>query len=244
MESVRLFFIVAVKSLPDETFGRILEPSLKPEWLQNTILVYQGDSIFEKYNKGIDVLVSKFSLKDDDIVVYIHSDVQIKDEHFEEKIRIVFQRRPDIGLIGVYGSTHFGDGCSWWCHNRASNGRGNILQRYPNGQIYTMTDSKGFFDDIVVLDGCIMIAKGSVAKMKLFDTETFKGMYHQYDSSYCLSILEQTSYKIAVVDILVFHDSPGVLSNTDIWFKSIELHKKKLLDKGYIFPITIDSFKK
>ena len=243
MGSVRLFFIVAVKEAQDENFRRILEPSMKPEWLENTILVYQGNSIFEKYNKGVDVLVSRFSLKDDDTVVFIHNDVQIKDEYFKEKIQIVFKQKPDVGVIGVYGTTHFGEFCSWWTHDRENCARGNILQRYPNKEIYTMTDRKGYFDDVVTIDGCIMILRGSVAKLKLFDEETFKG-YHQYDSSLCFEVLEKTSYKIAVADILVFHDSPGVLSNHDKWFESVEIHKKKLLSKGLTFPITVESFKK
>jgi hypothetical protein len=243
MEPMRLFFIVAVKEPQDETFRRILEPSLKPEWLENTILVYEGSSIFEKYNKGIDVLVSKFSLKDDDVVVYIHNDVQIKDLNFEEKIQMVFKHRPDVGLIGVYGSTCLGDNGTWWKEDRPSNGRGNVLQRYLNGNIYTMTDKKGFFDDIVSLDGLIMIERGSVAKMKLFDSDTYN-FYHHYDSDHCCEVLEKTSYKIAIADILVFHDSPGATTNVDKFYDSMDRFTKKWSSKGYTFPLTVESFKK
>lgn len=238
---MRLFFVVATREPEDELFKKTLEPTMKESWLKNTIRVYKGSSIFEKYNLAVDILLERFSLEDSDIVIFLHNDIAIKDQYFEEKLQMVFERRSDIGLVGVYGTTQFEDKGAWWLCDRSLYGRGNILQRFPNGLIGPMTDLKGFFDDIVSLDGCIMALRGSLAKKKLWDSQTFKG-YHMYDSDFCFEVLDKTSFKIAVADILVFHDSPGMPPNMEEWNENVSKLNSKWTSKGYSFPLTVKSF--
>ena len=47
-------------------------------------------SLTKKYNLGIEKAI-KDNLDENDIIVFVHEDVKIIDDHFTEKVNIVFQ---------------------------------------------------------------------------------------------------------------------------------------------------------
>src|SRR6187401_2446066 len=94
-------FVVAINEDGNDKFEEYLKPSLKIlDQTKFTLhLVYNKDAsgIFSKYN----LIVSGLNIEDEDVVVFIHSDVRILDPLFIEKIQTVFSKRPEVGLIGV-----------------------------------------------------------------------------------------------------------------------------------------------
>ena len=197
-----------------------------------------ADSMFGKYNYGLNVLKNK--LKDDDVVCFVHEDIKILDENFESKAQMVFNHRQDIGILGVYGTKEFTDGGGWWMTNRRLNCRGHIMQGRPDlAEPFHMTDGHiGFYDDLVSVDGCCFFMNGKIAQNYSFDTFTYDG-YHFYDCDCCFSILEM-GYKIAVADILVEHASEGPLPES--WHKNRQKFLDKWMSKGKVFPVTKNNF--
>lgn len=202
---------------------------------ENHIFIDGPDSIFKKYNKGI-------SMSDNaDVFVFVHDDVTIIDTNFENKAQMVFDRFPNIGVIGVIGTKIFNATGGWWMCDRSKDTIGHIMQGHPNGQHNHMVDSIGFCKDMVVVDGCCFLVRSTMFKehMISFDDKTFSG-YHHYDNDVCLQVKEK-GFDIAVADILIQHESEGALDEE--WNKNLVKLLNKWGNKGYDFPITIESFK-
>jgi translation elongation factor EF-G len=99
----------------------------------------------------------------------------------------------------------------------------------------------GYFDEIIGIDGCIMITTGKFIKEGLrFDDQTYTGNDF-YDLDLCLNV-SQMGYKIAVADILIYHASTGRGVFTDDWKNAKDIFLKKWTDKGFNFPLTRSQF--
>jgi hypothetical protein len=207
--------------------------------LNRVVTNNEGRSMFEKYNIGLDYH-KKHGLKEDDIICFVHEDVRVHDKHFDKKIEMVFKARPDIGLVGIMGTSNFVEAGGWWLSDRTKDTRGHIIQDYPGvvKKPYHMADKIGFFDDLVSIDGCCFFMSGKMALEYKFDIGTFDG-WHFYDCDCSFSAIEM-GYKVAVADILIEHASEGPLP--DSWFKNRDKFLNKWRSKGITFPVSINSF--
>jgi hypothetical protein len=195
------------------------------------------DSMAKKYNNAISDIELN-GLEDQDIIVFVHEDVKLLDESFEEKLKMVFNRKRDVGLIGVYGTTKFVEAGGWWMSDRKEYGRGHIIQGLPDKEPFHMQDRIGFFDDVVSVDGCMIAIKGEIINEGFKFDETLDG-YHFYDVDASFTILEM-GYKVAVADVLIEHASEGPLNEQ--WEITRKDFVNKWKDKGYIFPVTVQQF--
>lgn len=192
-----------------------------------------GDSIFKKYNRGID----RINLEKDDLVAFIHEDVKILDPHFEEKIKMTFQMKPETGILGVIGSFEYG-GFGWWHVDRDKH-FGQIEQGLSNGKSYRMIKKVGFSKDMVVVDGCFMVFSAKFLKDYRFDEERFPGAYHFYDVDSCLTCLKM-GFDVACADILIHHKSEGPMG--DKWEEARGRLNIKWRENGLNFPVTKGAF--
>lgn len=223
----------------DDDFKNYLEPSIAMLNV-TTHEVRDNDgkklSLTEKYNYGInDVLIDE-TFNPDDIVVFCHEDVQIKDPMFCEKINMVFNM-DNIGLCGVIGCREFTKNGMWWA-NVPDKLSGHIIQENNGKDTHLVKGKVGFFKDIVAIDGLMFAVKGKL----LFDGVRFDTQFkfHHYEIDFCLTVLEK-KYDICIADILVKHKSMGLGSLTEEYKES----KDSLIKKWskYEFPITAGSFK-
>ena len=195
------------------------------------------DSMAKKYNHAINEIELN-GLEDDDILVFAHEDVKLLDETFVQKLEMIFKKKKDIGLVGIYGTTLFPESGGWWMADRSQHGRGHIMQGLPDKPTFHMQDRIGFFEDVASVDGCMIAIKGSMINEGFRFDETIEG-YHFYDVDASFTILEM-GYKVAVADILIEHASHGPLGES--WENARVDFINKWKDKGYIFPITIQQF--
>ena len=147
-------------------------------------------------------------------------------KEFIEKIELIFSKRPDIGLLGVIGTTEFNKTGAWWA-NTPDKLRGHIIQSTKDGKdIHLVKGSIGFFDNMVAVDGLIMMFNGKLIKNGFrFDQKTFN-RFDMYDIDAAFSVL-QMGYKVACADILVQHKSIGEGVFKDGW----KTGKEKLFNK-------------
>lgn len=197
-------------------------------------------SIFQKYNIGIERAKS-IGIKDDDIICFAHSDVSILDPNFSQKVEIVFKNKSDIGLCGVIGTREYSDNGGWWM-TIPKMLSGHIIQEINGQSNHLVKGSIGYFDDMVVVDGLILMIRGKLLNDGLMWDESFDG-YHLYDVDICLQVLSK-GWKIAVADILVRHKSPGMGFLTKEWHDSKDKIINKYKKMGCEFPITTESFNK
>ena len=155
-------------------------------------------SLSQLYNEGMEKSAN-------DIVVFIHDDLEFETKNLTPKIIKLFDRNPEYGILGLAGTNNLLSG-QWWEDRESMQGQvGHI-----NGdKRYVSKYSKSFGDDIkqvVVIDGLFMMVHKKRIK-KTFDTQ-FEG-FHFYDLPICLlNYLE--SVKIGVTTkIKLYHKSIG-----------------------------------
>ena len=168
---------------------------------KNEYLVYEnnGDrSLTEIYNEGLEK--SK-----NDIVVFIHDDLEFETKNLTPKIIKLFDRNPDYGILGLAGTDKLVSG-QWWQHLENMQGQvGHI-----NGpKKYMSKYSKSFGDNIkevIVIDGLFMMVNKKRIK-ETFDDQ-FKG-FHFYDLPICL-LNHLEGVKVGVTTkIKLYHKSIG-----------------------------------
>lgn len=189
---------------------KVYEQNIKKCVHRNKLYVLDDDTIYDtigkKYN-GLRALVLP-KVKDEDIIVFIHEDVQIMSPNFEQRLQQFFnQHKP--GIVGVYGSIEW-NGWGWWLNDRPKNARGQIVQGYDTGHKIVMRDN-GSNCQVAVIDGCMMAISGKLLKELPF-REDIPG-WHHYDSSYCVEA-QKKGYKVYVSDVLIYHRSMGPLNQS------------------------------
>ena len=232
-----IYYVTPIVDIKENDFTSFLKPSLTSSQISRIWAVdnTMGQSIFEKYNYAIEAIKdfnSLDSFKDDDVIVFLHSDVSVKDEFIEEKLNYVFENDKELGMVGVYGTTLLTENGGWWMADRSVYGRGHIIQGMPNKTEHHMVDRIGYFDDVVSIDGCFMAIRGSVLEEFRFDEYNYDG-YHFYDVDTSLQI-GSLGYKIAVVDILIRHESEGPLDQG--WERNRNICMNKWKKRGIKFP--------
>lgn len=216
----------------DDGFEEFLKPCIHDKFDYAEVFNSEANSIFEKYNIGID----KLRPHDSDIICFCHADVKILDEDFSEKVEFYFSALPNVGVAGVIGTTKLHDSGGWWLCDHLFH-RGHLIQwtTKKESDKYHMIRKKGNFIDLSVVDGLCFFVRGNVANRLKFDAETYPESYDFYDLDYCLSVKE-VGLKIGVIDILVEHRSNG----SGIYKESWEKNKKRFFDKwakkGVTFP--------
>jgi len=222
----------------DEVFKEYLEDSIN--MLDVTIHEVRDSgekslSLTAKYNIGIkDVLLAE-DFSENDIIVFAHEDIKIKDKYFTEKLNMVF-KKDTIGLCGVIGTKEFTESGMWWA-NTPDKLNGHIIQENNGNTQHLVKGELGYYEDIVAVDGLLFAINGKLIKDGLIFDESFK--FHHYDIDICFQVLE-SKYKVVIADILLQHKSMGLGSLNDDYKES----KKQLISKWskYEFPISTKTF--
>lgn len=231
----------------DQKFKAFTEPSMKKISGQIVQVFDQNkdvpENIFKKYNGGIEVMMNN-GLADDDIVIFMHEDIGIVDNLFRDKVEFLFSEKKDVAVLGIAGATELTDRGGWWM-TTPDKMRGHLLQGKDGGGqgegFHLQKGAIGYFDDLVCVDGCIMITQGKFLKEGLaFDDKTYDSNDF-YDIDFCFRAIEM-GYKVAVADMLIFHQSSGMGVFNDPWKKSKQAFIDKWTSKGKTLPFTRDQF--
>ncbi len=131
-------------------------------------------SLTQAYNKGLEKA-------ENDIVVFCHDDIIFNTKNWGRKLKSIFDKNPEYGIIGIAGTTDLVDG-RWWTIKESMNG---IVSHQHEGRRWTNYYSKDQgrkITDMVVLDGLFF----AIDKNKIKHTfdEDFDG-FHFYDLSFC-----------------------------------------------------------
>ncbi len=163
-----------------------------------------------------------------DILCFMHEDVLVKTNNWGQKLLALFERDPQLGLIGIAGSSYKPlTPTSWGGGDGINTHYINLIQSFKNKK----TKSKRIYSDparqnlaeVVCLDGVFMVAPRHVAEEFMFDEITLKG-FHGYDIDFSLSVGQK--YKVGVTfEILIDHFSEGRFD--DVWMaENLKLHNK------------------
>lgn len=208
--------IVCSTKEPNEEFkAHVLKTCGLPK-AEFTFYENKGEfSLTEVYNRGLNDAVN-------DIVVFLHDDIEIETKNWGSKLMKLYKRNPEHGILGVAGSKYLPESGKWWEDPRKMYGR---VWHSHNGKKWLSAYSENLankIEDVVLVDGVFF----SVVKSRLkenFD-ESVEG-FHFYDLDFCVKNY-LNGVKIGVhTNIVITHMSIG--QTNEQW----EENRKKFVEK-------------
>lgn len=162
-------------------------------------IINDNEGLTKPYNRGL--LQAK-----NDIVVFMHDDVRIQENHWGNKLMKHFDRNPDFGIIGVAGTKNMPATGRWWDDRSKMYGR---VEHIHQGKTWLSDYSEDIANDIeevVIVDGLFFAAHKKRIKTN-FD-ETFTG-FHFYDLSFVFPNFLKGCKVGVITNIRVAHMSIG-----------------------------------
>jgi hypothetical protein len=167
-------------------------------------------SIFEAYNKGVEL--SKYSF-----ICFMHDDIQYITDNWG-KLALAHFENNQVGAIGISGSPYLSLFPSpWWSSGLISK---YIVELDNNKETlvnisYKRPENNAV--EVVALDGVWLFVRKSVFNSIKFDNSSFKG-YHFYDLDLSMQLKQSGFILLSVFDILIKHQSMGNINYS--WVKN------------------------
>lgn len=136
-----------------------------------------------------------------EIVLFMHNDLMIYEQDFDEKLKQSFEENNELGAVGAFGAKALGSPdiykTEYMMHQLARGG--NISNARMDKDVHGFRNLLNKFENVAVFDGMFMCFKRELLeKVDGFDkiTETF----HNYDNLMCIKSL-QNGYENIVIPI-------------------------------------------
>jgi len=137
--------------------------------------INNGEGLTKFYQKAIDE--AKF-----DIIIFCHDDIIIETKQVANKIKKLFDKNPEYGILGVAGTKYMGESGKWWERKKKMYGR---VSHTHNGKTWLSSyssDQGNKLEEVVIVDGVFF----SVHRGRLkegFDLGV--SGFHFYDVDFC-----------------------------------------------------------
>lgn len=167
-------------------------------------------SIFEAYNKGIEI--SKYPF-----ICFMHDDIEYLTNNWGE-LAIRYFEDKKVGAIGVSGSPYLSilPG-PWWSSGIISKYIMEVHKKTENIVNITYQTPIDNALEVVALDGVWLFIRKVALKDIQFDENRFKG-YHFYDLDISMQLKKEGFILLSVYDVLIKHHSMGNINYS--WLKS------------------------
>lgn len=166
-------------------------------------------SIFEAYNIGI-------KKSKGDYLCFMHDDVFMHSNNWGVILQNIFNKDPQIGLIGVAGSRVKSKMPSAWWDCKEEEFQINIIQHYKNEDKRKL--DFGFKEnscvEVAAIDGVFMVMK---KQNNISFNEKLSG-FHNYDLNLSFEHFKKGLKVVVTNEILLEHFSIGKLNKS--WYKS------------------------
>lgn len=184
--------------------------------------------VIPENREGFCVLYNRYVQKyaeTDDIVVFIHDDIEIHDQFFIRKLFAAHEKYEIVGLAGASSQDYTTPKTFAWhlCMNKREDGRGFLSHMIPSavgGFGFPYVNSSYFGPtpaDVVFVDGVFIsfdAKKVAASGVKFNEKYTF----HHYDMSACAEA-KKAGLQIGVHPIFAIHHGLGEFHNDKLWNK-------------------------
>ena len=216
LDSMNIYAFICTRKEPLPDYTHKLLSYLSRCKIEVKLLIGKK-SIFDAYSEGLKNII----LRDDDIVILCHDDIEIlMDPQQFINVLVLASRQHKSGFFGPAGTTYLSESAVWWDHDLWQQGkhRGLVLHGKTIKEAqYTYYGNPG---RVVCLDGLFLACNGKT--IKTIDTtkpDYFEGDWDFYDIHYTTQAHKKGLYN-TVEPIFMIHHSFGDLAGRDSWHKN------------------------
>jgi GT2 family glycosyltransferase len=199
------------------------------------IELHGRDCLFRAYNEILDRAEADRRIE---AVVLIHEDTEIRDPHFEDKLRWAL-RDPDVAVVGTIGAVGV-QGIDWWIHDY---GIGfSVLEPIDPSVLYetpllegSEASGAGGSGAVDSVDGyLIVLSRWAIRELRFDEWEVGPG-FHGYDADICFQAREH-GRKVFAVDMEVAHHRNSVSPNPyrEDWLRAQIAFRRKWERRGLL----------
>ena len=179
------------------------------DYIQKTCM-YKEVQVIQKINEGDKSLSQVYNEilneSENDIVVFLHDDLEFETKSWGDKLLRVFSKNPEYGIIGLAGTKYLDKSARWWTVAETMYG---IVNHKDKGKKWTSKYSDDIgqkVEETIIVDG-LFFAVDKNKIVKKFD-ESING-FHFYDLGFCLPNYQE-GVKIGITtQVRVTHLSIG-----------------------------------
>lgn len=154
-------------------------------------------------NRGVlNTMQQGYEVAESDIITYIHNDVFIYKQDWDQEIIGLMMGDPKIGVIGAFGAS--GVGPDGGRIQRVARGRAPGFSAMLEAEVHGERIPDGSTKYVAIMDGFFMsIRKELLDKTGGFDTKTYE-WHHFYDRDICLESIRH-GYNNIVLGLPIHH---------------------------------------
>ena len=154
--------------------------------------------------------------EEDDVVVFLHDDVEILSTPAKFREYIEIARKPGVGFVGVAGATSFTRNGGWWTSRQSGETRGFVWQGKED--VTMKPNYFGQSGQVTVLDGCLLAATiKTIQDVGLGQPHYLTSKWDFYDI-HLTFLAHSKGYSNYVVPIMIRHESDGQMREG--WYKA------------------------
>lgn len=186
MDEHKICFISCINNAEDyEECLLYLKQLHIPDGMETEVLsVEHADSMTSGYNSAMHASDAKYK-------IYLHQDVFITNKNYLNNVLDLFQRHPEIGLIGLAGSESLPPSAIWWQGDCIYKNVAHVIcPELLNCEANKAIDTDFIYMEAV--DGLLMATQYDLE----WREDVFTG-WHFYDISACMEF-SNAGYRIAI----------------------------------------------
>ena len=195
----------------------------------------ENASIFPIYNKIIE-RVRAFNATGQgevEFLVLLHTDVEIRDLAFVDKVRSILRSMPTVAVIGCEGSDEEGDLHRWNRRNFGWVPSPHFPHFGEDRSGLPPIDEKGRAEAVTIDGLLIILSPWAIANLR-FDEENFSG-WHGYDADICMQA-RQKGMRVLVQEFDLIHHTRG--GYTGGGYEEFEKANRIFMNKWFPAPVT------
>jgi GT2 family glycosyltransferase len=197
-------------------------PKRYPNELEIHYIYENTQGLSELYN----TFLSQSASISNDVVIFMHDDVEIHDAFFVEKLKAAHKTYDVVGLAGSTSQVYSKTKPTAWhhCVKSPEDGRGFVSHYIPTGEHNKGASyyNSSFFgptpSPVVLIDGLFISVNVEACRAKNVEFDK-QFEFHHYDMQFCVNAVEK-GLKIGVWPIFVVHHGLGEFANDPRWQKS------------------------
>jgi GT2 family glycosyltransferase len=186
------------------------------------------------YNVGVrDAINQIWREAKNPYIMLIHNDVKVLEKNWDDKVRAIFDKIPEAGVVGCFGSKGLGNSNIYqvpYEQNQLAR-NGNVSNCSMDSEVHGFRSLQNEFENVTMFDGfCLIVKKELLDKINGLDKDVLP-IHHMYDAFICIESLKN-GYENIVISLDFYH-SGGASDTSQDWTKGTGKSKQEIHESAH-----------